>query len=72
MSPANPRLLELLALPANERSEVAEALLISLEEEHDVDADHAWAEEITRRVEANEPGIAADAVFAEARQRIRK
>lgn len=63
---------ELLKLPAEERSAVAEALLESLEpDQADPDAADAWAAEIERRIERNAPGIPADQVFAEGRARLK-
>jgi putative addiction module component (TIGR02574 family) len=66
---------ELLKLPADERSEAAEALLISLEDEPHEDpaeVEAAWAAEIDRRIEENAPGIPAETVFAEGRARLQK
>jgi putative addiction module component (TIGR02574 family) len=61
----------LLRLPPEERSEIAEALLESLEEgERDADAIQSWADEIVRRVERNAPGIPAEQVFGEGRARL--
>lgn len=62
----------LLRLSPEERREIAEALLESLEEtEQDVDAVRAWASEIVRRVEHAAPGITAEQVFAEGRARLK-
>jgi hypothetical protein len=68
---------ELLKLPPDQRSEAAELLLVSLEQERDVEDDPAavaaeWASEIERRVAENAPGIPADTVFAEGRARLQK
>jgi putative addiction module component (TIGR02574 family) len=61
----------LLRLSPEERSQIAEALLESLDEgEQDADAIQAWAEEIVKRVERNAPGIPAEQVFAEGRARL--
>lgn len=72
MSGANQqRLLDLLKLPREERSEIAEALLESLDKrEAEPGCEEAWAEEIVRRIERDAPGVAADQVFAEGRARL--
>jgi putative addiction module component (TIGR02574 family) len=70
--PAKKYVDELLKLPPDERSEAAEALLLSLEqepEEDDAEVAAAWAAEIERRVDENAPGIPAESVFAEIRAR---
>lgn len=77
VGPAKKHVDELLKLPPDERSEAAEALLLSLEQEPEPDDDDAaiaaaWAKEIEKRVEDNEPGIPAETVFAEARARLQK
>lgn len=60
-----------LTLSAAERSDAAEELLRSLENEpDDADADVAWAGEIERRVEAGGEGVAAATVLAEGRARL--
>jgi hypothetical protein len=66
----------LLKLSPEEREAAANALWDSLDDDldpaHDPEAEDServrktWAVEIVRRVEANEPGIPADQVFAEA------
>ena len=64
---------ELLELPPDERSEVAEVLLRSLEqepEEDEVAVVAVWAAEIERRVGEIAPGIPAETVFAEGRARL--
>ncbi|MBA3455179.1 MAG: addiction module protein [Deltaproteobacteria bacterium] len=67
---------ELLKLPAEQRSEAAEALLLSLEQEPESDDQAAvaadWAREIERRVEENAPGVQAETVFTEGRARLQK
>jgi hypothetical protein len=67
---------ELLKLPADERSEVAEALLLSLEQELETDDPSAiaadWAREIEQRIAENAPGVPAETVFAEGRVRLQK
>jgi hypothetical protein len=62
---------ELLKLPREERSEIAEALLESLEDDNrDADSVEDWAAEIMERIERNEPGVAAETVFADGRDRL--
>jgi hypothetical protein len=66
---------ELLKLPPDERSEAAEVLLRSLEQEPEEDeaaVAEAWAADIERRIAENAPGIPADTVFAEGRARLQK
>jgi hypothetical protein len=66
---------ELLKMPRADRSAAAEQLLASLEEEGDEDeasVAEAWAREIERRVEADEPGIPAEQVLAEGRARLKR
>ncbi len=76
VGPSKKHVDELLKLPADERSEAAELLLRSLEQEPESDdpagVAAAWAEEIERRVEENEPGVPAETVFAEGRARLQK
>ena len=65
---------ELLKLPADERSEAVEALLISLEQDgdaNDAGVERAWAVEIERRIAEDAPGIPAETVFAEGRARLK-
>jgi putative addiction module component (TIGR02574 family) len=66
---------ELLKLSPDERSEAAEALLRSLEQEPEADEAEvasSWAAEIEQRVAENEPGVSAETVFAEGRARLQK
>ncbi|HVK86245.1 MAG TPA: addiction module protein [Kofleriaceae bacterium] len=73
VGPAKKHVDELLKLPRAERSEAAEALLRSLEdepEEDEAEVEAAWAAEIERRIEENAPGIPAETVFAEIRARL--
>ena len=74
MGPAKKHVDELLKLPPDERSEAAEALLLSLEQDaEDQDAvPSAWATEIERRVAENAAGIPAETVLAEGRARLSK
>lgn len=76
VGPAKKHVDELLKLPRGERSEAAEQLLRSLEDEPETDDEAAvaaaWANEIERRVQDNPPGVPAEAVFAEGRTRLQK
>jgi putative addiction module component (TIGR02574 family) len=62
---------EALKLTANERAEVAEQLIASLDEVPDTDVEQAWQEEIQRRLQQVERGevelIDSDTVIAELR-----
>ncbi len=66
---------ELLCLPAEQRAELVEILLQSLEEEEDKDVKSAWLTEIHRRDREIRSGEAtckpADQVLIEARKRLR-
>jgi putative addiction module component (TIGR02574 family) len=65
---------EALKLTANERAEVAEQLLASLDEAHDSDVEKAWQEEIQRRLQQVERGevelMDSDTVMAELRKKL--
>ena len=61
---------ELLALPPAERAELAHALLESLHEEADPDAEAAWISELDRRAQAVADGTAKLVDWEEARARI--
>ena len=72
MASLQKRLEELLKLSREERSELAEALLESLDETAaNEQVTEAWAAEIIRRISRNEPGIPAEQVFAEGRARLK-
>lgn len=62
-----------LNLPADQRAQLAQELLASLDRDPEVEA--AWDEEIRRRVAELEAGTAktipAEQVFAEARRRLK-
>jgi putative addiction module component (TIGR02574 family) len=75
VDPVKKHVEELLKLPLDERSEAAEVLLRSLEqepEETEAVVAAAWAAEIERRIDENAPGIPAASVFAEGRARLQK
>lgn len=63
-----------LALPPHEREELAEMLLLSLDEPSPSEVEAAWGEEIKRRIEAIDRGevtlIPADQVMRELRERL--
>ncbi|NLE88042.1 MAG: addiction module protein [Myxococcales bacterium] len=62
---------ELLALPPNERAELAHVLLESLhDEEPDPDAEAAWLAELDRRAQAVADGTAELVDWEDARARI--
>ena len=61
---------ELLKLPAEERAELAAALLESLDSEVDDCADAEWGEEIRRRVEDVAAGRVTTLSWSEARAAI--
>ena len=58
--------VEALALPANERAALVLRLAESLDEEHDADAEDAWASEVAARIEAVRSGRAETITAAEA------
>ena len=61
---------EVLALPAEERAEIAHALLESLHEHADPDAEAAWIAELDRRAQAVADGTAKLVSWDDARERI--
>jgi putative addiction module component (TIGR02574 family) len=62
--------LEVLALPAEKRAELAHSLLESLHEESDPDAETAWISELDRRAQAVADGTARLVDWEEVRERI--
>lgn len=70
MASTRERLQDLLKLTREERSELAEALLQSLEVEAEDQSVDEWAAEIMTRIKRNAPGIPADHVFAEGYARL--
>ena len=76
VGPAKKHVDELLKLSPDERSEAAELLLRSLEDEAEVEDPNvvaaAWGSEIEHRVEQNYRGIPAEHVFSEARARLKR
>jgi putative addiction module component (TIGR02574 family) len=61
---------EALALPPAERAELAHALLDSLHDEGDANAEAAWLEELDRRAQAVADGTTQLVDWNDARQRI--
>jgi putative addiction module component (TIGR02574 family) len=57
---------EALSLPSDERAALVLRLAESLDEEHDGDADDAWAAEVAARIEAVRAGTAETITTAEA------
>ena len=66
---------EALRLPLHERAELAEHLILSLEEEEDLEAERLWIEEAERRYQEYKQGkvqaIPANKVFQDARSKIK-
>lgn len=62
-----------LKLSLTERADVAEQLIISLDERPDADAEQAWQEEVQRRLQQVERGevelIDSDTVMADLRKK---
>lgn len=63
-------LAEALQLPPEERAALAGELIQSLDSEVDEDTEAAWSEEIRRRLERLDAGLANTVPWAEARRRI--
>jgi putative addiction module component (TIGR02574 family) len=61
---------EVLALPAEERSAVAVALLDSLENADSASISDAWREEVKRRREELRSGAVRAALWSEVKQRL--
>ena len=61
---------EVLALPPDERAEIAHALLESLHGDADPDAETAWIAELDRRAQAVADGTAKLVDWDDARERI--
>src|SRR5713226_6827083 len=73
MSLTTERILEdVLALPDDQRAELAVRLLQSLEREGDPDAEEAWAAEIERRCAALDAGETTVSDWYDVRRRIEK
>ena len=63
-------LSEVMALPTRERARVAAALIASLDDAEDADAEAAWAAEIERRAERVMAGESERRPWSEVRQRL--
>jgi putative addiction module component (TIGR02574 family) len=63
-----------LALDPDDRVEIAETLMLSLDEKRAAEIEAAWAQEIERRIESIDKGhvklIPADQVMREMRERL--
>ena len=58
--------VDALALPTDERAALVLRLAESLDEQHDADAEDAWAAEVAARIEAVRAGTAETTTTAEA------
>ena len=58
--------VEALSLPVDERAALVLRLAESLDEEHDADAEEAWAAEVAARIETVRAGTAETITTAEA------
>jgi putative addiction module component (TIGR02574 family) len=63
-------LKEALKLTANERAEVAEQLIASLDEAADTDVEQAWQEEVQRRLQQVERGEVNTIPWEEVQRRL--
>ena len=59
-----------LKLPVNERAEVAEQLIQSLDSNPDIDIESAWQQEIQRRLSEIDKGIAKTIPWEEVKHRL--
>jgi putative addiction module component (TIGR02574 family) len=63
-----------LSLPPDDRVEIAESLILSLDEETAAEIEAVWGEEIRRRIDSIDSGrvkmIPADEVMREMRERL--
>lgn len=62
---------EALKLSPDERAEVAEQLIASLEEAPDIDVEQAWQEEVQRRLQQIERGEVKTIPWEEVQRRLR-
>lgn len=62
---------EALKLTANERAEVAERLIASLDEAPDAGVEQAWQEEVQRRLQQVERGEVTTIPWEEVQRRLR-
>jgi putative addiction module component (TIGR02574 family) len=61
-----------IQLPEDERVEIVEQLLVSLEAETDEDADAAWAAEVERRSSEIKQGVVRPVSWEDVKSRARK
>ena len=59
-----------LKLPANERAEVAEQLIQSLDPQADSEVEHAWQQEIQQRLSEITSGVARTIPWEEVQRRL--
>ena len=62
---------EALRLPPDERAEVAEQLIASLDEAPDTDVEQAWQEEIQKRIQQIDRGEVKTIPWEEVQRRLR-
>lgn len=62
---------ETLKLPPDERAEVAEQLIASLDEAPDTDVEQAWQEEIQKRIQQIDRGEVKTISWEEVQRRLR-
>lgn len=60
-----------LRMSEEERAEIAEKLIASLEDSPDIDMEQAWQEEVRRRISDLESGNAVSIPWEEVRRRLR-
>jgi len=60
-----------LRMSEEERAEIAEKLIASLEDSPDIDVEQAWQEEVRRRISDLESGNAVSIPWEEVRRRMR-
>ncbi len=60
-----------LRMSEEERAEIAEKLIASLEDSPDIDVEQAWQEEVRRRISDLESGNAVSIPWEEVRRRLR-
>ena len=63
--------IEALSLPVDERAALVLRLAESLDEDHDADAEDAWAAEVAARIEAVRAGTGGTITTADALAKVR-
>jgi len=61
-----------LQMPEHERAEIAEQLIASLDDAADIEVEHAWQEEVGRRIRAIDHGVETCVPWEEVRNRLRE